>query len=373
MNTITAAGPEQTNFHATLLVQLAEGLDVPYTFEPSMRLCRGAILGNRFLLTIRKEDLREEPAAALVPVCRRLAMPETLVGLMHRDLPASRFVHFGFEEKDKTCLIKLYLEFGFDAAALPENFLLHRAFKWEIGDPSRHVETQYVWYPRLSVPGMLERMARIYAGSATFEIVQGIVETAAQRGRPLQYLEVSEDANDRRSFDVNLYDADLRVRELAPSWQWMVEHFGIDVANGEKRFNEIKDQRLGHLAGGVHRGGEDFFNLYYGAEKRSAKKKLPRTAWTMGNVKRLQHTSEQDQYYNYCWWPYLPVAPVENKYRPINLLQHSFEVGGLDERAVQLVEAIQAEIGMFRTVWGAKWLPEKPTPLGTQTDRKSVV
>jgi len=74
------------------------------------------------------------------------------------------------------------------------------------------------------------------------------------------------------------------------------------------------------------------------------------------NADRFEYTRPEDQYYNYCWWPYQPVAAVENKYRPVNLLFHSFEVAGIDERAFDIVRAIQQSIGWFRTVWGAKRL-----------------
>ena len=69
---------------------------------------------------------------------------------------------------------------------------------------------------------------------------------------------------------------------------------------------------------------------------------------------RFEYTTPHDQYFNYCWWPYQPVAPAENKYRPVNLLFHSFVVAGIDERAFAVVRAIQQSIGWFRTVWGAK-------------------
>lgn len=71
---------------------------------------------------------------------------------------------------------------------------------------------------------------------------------------------------------------------------------------------------------------------------------------------RCEFTGPDDRYYNYCWWPYQPVAPTEHKFRPVSLLFHSFEVAGVDRRAFELVEAIRNALGPFRTVWGTKWL-----------------
>ena len=68
----------------------------------------------------------------------------------------------------------------------------------------------------------------------------------------------------------------------------------------------------------------------------------------------LESTTPHDPYCNYCWWPYEPVAPTEGKLRPVSLLFHSFEVAGLNGRAVELVRMIQKAIGAFRTVYGVK-------------------
>lgn len=74
---------------------------------------------------------------------------------------------------------------------------------------------------------------------------------------------------------------------------------------------------------------------------------------------RLEHTTPQDRYFNYCWWPYRPVAATEDKFRPVNLLFHSFDLARIDERAFHLVQTIRDAIGLFRTVWGAKWCGDR--------------
>ncbi len=64
--------------------------------------------------------------------------------------------------------------------------------------------------------------------------------------------------------------------------------------------------------------------------------------------------TNQDLFYNYCLWEYRPLVPWENKFRSVNLLFHSFEMAGVDERMFALVQAIRREIGMSMTVWGLK-------------------
>lgn len=74
----------------------------------------------------------------------------------------------------------------------------------------------------------------------------------------------------------------------------------------------------------------------------------------MGNDARLEPTTSADLYYNYCWWPYQPVAPTAGKLRPVSLLFETFALAGLGADAFALVETLRRAIGPFRTVWGAK-------------------
>jgi hypothetical protein len=44
----------------------------------------------------------------------------------------------------------------------------------------------------------------------------------------------------------------------------MRSHFGVRPGQFQGLYDQIKLLSLGHLAGGVHRNGKDFFNVYYG-------------------------------------------------------------------------------------------------------------
>ena len=78
----------------------------------------------------------------------------------------------------------------------------------------------------------------------------------------------------------------------------------------------------------------------------------------MSGIRRFEPelTRPEDLYFNYCWWPYQPVAAVEDKLRPVNLLFHSFDCARMTQNAYQVVDLIRTEIGPFRTVWGVKWV-----------------
>jgi hypothetical protein len=373
------------NRDGTFLVHLVECLNTHFVWERSVRLCRGALLDRRFLLTVARDAFPGDAAETILSMCRRLAMPDAALAAAHGFVPAASFVHFGFEENETSCLYKVYLEFDQKNAQPGVPFLLHLAFKWDTADGSRHVQTQYLLHAGLSLPGMLGRLADIYRdsrGPESFAIVEGVLQLAVARGHVANYLEVTEALNERRSFDLNLYDAQLQVQDLYPFLAEMCGHFSISLSQFQAVYEPIKTCRFGHLAGGVHRGGQDFFNLYFGAERRQGKttagfgqpNSVPSPAGWPLSPSRLEPpptrksatvltprecfemTTDQDQYYNYCWWPYMPVAPTQNKFRPVNLLYQSFDLAGLDERAYQLVHTIRDALGPFRTVYGVKWV-----------------
>jgi hypothetical protein len=362
--------PEPTLVHARRLFQQVESLQTRFACERSIRFCRGRLLTHRFLLTLTKANILQADARIL-DVCREIAMPEALWETARQQLYLARFVHFGFEENESECLYKVYLEFDRARVTGGDPVLLHLAFKWSVTDPSQHVVTKYWLHPSLSTSAIVSRLADVYGtAGASYEIAAGLVQFAASKSpHDPAYLEVCEDDNDRRSFDVNLYDANLQVLEFVPFLENMCEHFEIPVAEFRAVYDKIKSKRFGHLAGGTHRRGQDFFNLYYGVEWHDGPTKPERAESAMSLVERFEHSTAQDQFYNYCWWPYVPVAPVENKYRPVNLLFQSFDRAGIDERAFELVRRIQEAIGLFRTVWGVKWLPDAPHALD---DRPSL-
>ena len=73
---------------------------------------------------------------------------------------------------------------------------------------------------------------------------------------------------------------------------------------------------------------------------------------------KFEYTAEQDRFFDFCLWEYKPVASYTNKFRSVNLLFHSFDIMGVNERIFDLVQAIREGIGVSRTVWGLKHLGE---------------
>ena len=184
--------------------------------------------------------------------------------------------------------------------------------------------------------------------------------------RDIQYLEVNEANNPRSSFDLNLYNAELTIADLRVQIEQMANRFSQNSAKINAFVNQIRHFPAGHLAGGTHRNGSDFFNIYYEAEKWPGLPTEPgsvgdghETSLVRSDPAWLEYTTVGDQYFNYSWWPYSSVAKVEHKLRPVNLLFHSFDVGETDAGACDMVKSIQKQ-------------REIPHRLGDQARRRSA-
>ena len=68
----------------------------------------------------------------------------------------------------------------------------------------------------------------------------------------------------------------------------------------------------------------------------------------------LEYSTPEDLYYDFCLWEYKPLTSCDNKLRSSNLLFHSFEFTGVEERIADLIRAIRQEFGVSHTVWGLK-------------------
>ncbi len=71
---------------------------------------------------------------------------------------------------------------------------------------------------------------------------------------------------------------------------------------------------------------------------------------------RIEYTTRQDHFFDFCLWEYKPVVPYENKFRSASLLFHSFEAMDANENIFALVQAIRKGVGILNTVWGVKKL-----------------
>ena len=269
---------------ASLVRELVEDLNIKFGHEESFKIYENTLLANRFLLGFKKKRIRKEPHERILDICRRMDMPGNLLQEYRTRLPDSNYLHFGFEETERTCLCKAYLEF-YDKVEKTmrtqqgkfDSFLMHLGFKWDALDNSRHALTRYRWYPSLPVGVMLERLSNILGphGSGTlFEVTKGIIEAVLKVIPPydILYMEVDEENSLRKSFDINMYRAKLPLRELEPWLSQTGRHYSIPPEQFSALYDGVQDKTFGHIAGGIDREGRDFVTVYYGVEYKEGVK-----------------------------------------------------------------------------------------------------
>jgi len=270
------APPDPAGEQAALLLRLVADLGAPYQYERSFRLSDAGLQANRYLLTLDVRDIAADPRLRVLEICRRMGMPAAARAEAEARLDTARCVHFGFEgDGDGGGIVcKLYLERAVPAQeaerarALSEPVLRHLAFKWPVLGGAG-VVTRYLWHPSLSAAEVEGRLAHVYQtaqAQTSLAIAIELLRLAAGKvpAERLQYLEVHEDDNPRRSFDLNVYDAELQVRDLQPLLHRMRERFDIRPGQFQALYDQIKGRVLGHVAGGIHRNAREFFNVYYG-------------------------------------------------------------------------------------------------------------
>lgn len=259
---------------AAQLMRMVASWEVPYVHERSARFSAEGLHANRFLLTLNTLAIPGNPAGRIAMACDRLGMPMTMRETALTRIGGTRCVHFGFEGASDSIVCKLYLEREVPApvaeAARKANHPveLYVAFKWDLLRDAA-VTTRYLWFPGLSAEEIQARLAHVYRDghTASLDLAMSLLRQAAERTevRDLHYMEVEEDQNGRRSFDLNIYNANLYVRDIAPALRVMRARFAIRPSVFQALYDEIRNMRFGHIAGGIHRNGEDFFNIYYGA------------------------------------------------------------------------------------------------------------
>jgi hypothetical protein len=82
----------------------------------------------------------------------------------------------------------------------------------------------------------------------------------------VNYFEVTEENSKRKSFDINVYQANLQLEELYPLLLKMCRHYSIPSGEFHALYEPFKSKIVGHLSGGIGRDGKDFLTVYFGGK-----------------------------------------------------------------------------------------------------------
>ncbi len=260
------------------IIRLVQSLGARHGFEKSVKIVRGALFDDRCLLSVHHSALGDAPASRLDAIARELGMPPELTETLPAALLAADIVHFGFEGGLKSETYKIYLEYASRTreamqAAVPFPTLVHLAYKWNPRDRDARSIARYTWLPCSSLGEIgtkIDAVASPSAAPVALRLALGLLDkvgtsTPADR---LFLMEVEEDGNPRRSFDLNVYNARLRVGDIAGLLAEAIRDFDALARGGGSIFDQQAGSALGHISAGVGRDGEEFATIYYGVEAR---------------------------------------------------------------------------------------------------------
>ncbi|MGA2832473.1 MAG: DUF3467 domain-containing protein [Terracidiphilus sp.] len=253
-----------------LLRSLIDDLAVPHGYEYSFKMCEGLILADRFLVTMDKASLGKDYRKRVIELCVKLRAPSLYLEAIERSIAEARILHFGFESSEKGGMHKVYLEFPLPS--LSEPILAHTSYKWDPLHPERRAIGTYMRHPVPSYDDTADRVRNLLAEChkpGAFEIADELLRFAMPRLKEnFHYMEVTEDGNPRKSFDVNFYGASLTMNDIRELLLRMAARYSLSIEEFEARLKTIEKMRFGHLTGGIDREGRDFFTFHFGVQSR---------------------------------------------------------------------------------------------------------
>jgi tryptophan halogenase len=268
----TSAPPVPDDEGLVALRDAVAEFDPGHRAERSFRLAPGTLHAQRLLLTVQSVHQKADPFERIWHIASRFGVPQSQLGWARSAFDQARHVHFGYESDGRTPMFKLYFERGLRAHELEaaegtsQGILQYEALKWRPDASEDHVLSSYRWWPSVGQQELAGRIGALWGEQTeparwTAELLN--VAFASLPAERLQYLEVTEDRSPRRSFDLNLYDAQMRVRDIESSLCAIRAGLDVDKRVFEAHYEAVASARLGHVAAGIHRNGQPFFNVYY--------------------------------------------------------------------------------------------------------------
>jgi tryptophan halogenase len=258
------------------LLGLVRELRAPFGLERSCKIVAGALHEDRFLISLHRTALGERAAERLGQMARALGVPAAFEHPIAAALGDADIVHFGYEGGEARAVCKIYLEYASQvrrAQALDalDPVLVYLAYKWTWRLPEQRTVTRYTWLPCRTDAAIAERLRALVPVTEAPRALACGLDLLSRAGRrtetgKLFLMEVAEPDNRRRSYDLNVYRADLHLGDIAD----LLERAAAELAVPQPAIRALVKRcgalDLGHLSGGMGRDGREFVTVYYGVE-----------------------------------------------------------------------------------------------------------
>lgn len=258
------------------IVEWLRAHGVVHTAEPSFKLSRSGLGDARGLYGFSKTYLGDDADDTLLAFCARLGMPPDLREHYRAALSGTGYVGFGYEGDGGVARYKAYLDLS--AKPHPESpapwigeasRLQFLGYKWCAGDRPMAVLTEYRLFPQLTRRAMRRRALQLLGDLAPAQaVIEAAFATCARDWpeRPLEYMEAREPGNPRVSFDLKFYSTSMNLSAILPELRALSDALGLG-ADARAVLDANAASRLGHLAGGLDRGGAPYLMVYHGVRR----------------------------------------------------------------------------------------------------------
>lgn len=234
-------------------------------YERSFKMADKALWADRFLVGISLDFIALEDVIFLMT---QMDMPDLFDADVRSRLPKANFIHIGFEQGEVSTY-KFYLEFPLGNIDAKTPHPLYRGYKWNAENSEQRAISHYTQAQVLSLPLLLEKIDAMYQGEKENDVVRNIAKTIVTQAAgkvattELLFVEVHEENSQRLSFDINLYETGMTIRDLQPMLLALSEHFMIDKKEFAELMKRTGDDLAGHLSGGTDRNGNAFLTTYH--------------------------------------------------------------------------------------------------------------
>ena len=292
---------------AVLPFEVLDALGLAAHYERSFKLRPSHLLAQRYLLGVPMEG---RTPAHLVEAACRMHMPQDMRAAFEQALHGASTALYGFEGGPEGAVFKAYAEYrsrlgpalsaarraGGHAAG---GVAMFRGFKWraDVRHRGAGVQTDYTARPGLGPLQLREavdaffghRGAGLHVASPVFraakegavlhssgvddqwggsllrDVVRAILDRAlaARPGGAALWLDLGEAGYPVRAFDLNLYDAGLRVQDIAGEVARLARAFGVNDGLTSRLMGAAGGALLGHVSAGRGRDGQPYLTVYF--------------------------------------------------------------------------------------------------------------
>jgi hypothetical protein len=261
------------------LARWAAARQLRFGCERSVKFCQSGFETRRVILSFAIGDLGIDALAEVLAIARMLKAPERHLQSISRFFFGAAYVHFGLEYGGSIVIGKCYLELPPPmTTARSSGRLQFLGFKWSINAASIAVVTRYRML-RFAGWQDVTALMEVQSGPALRPVMQSLMSVVCVRDlarcQAPVVLEVEEEGSDRKSLDLNVYDLQFVMSDLADSIDAAAGILNLDRNAVEEWLVVNAKSPIGHLAAGLGRDQQSFFTIYHGLSSVSSGTESP--------------------------------------------------------------------------------------------------